>query len=140
MVMEETHVRVLYKDTDQMGIVYYANYLIWFEIGRSELFRTMGAPYSEFERNEIYLPVIKVHCEYKKPAYYDDELRIITEINSLQELRIFFVYRIYRENLLVANGSSEHAFVNREGKPLLLHKHSPFLWKRLKKIVEGEDN
>ncbi len=140
MAINESHVRVLYKDTDQMGIVYYANYLIWFEIGRSELFRAMGIPYSEFEKNEIYLPVIKVHCEYKKPAYYDDELKIITEVNSLQELRILFVYRVYRESLLLANGSSEHAFVNGKGNPQPLHKHSPFLWRRLKKIVEGGDN
>lgn len=139
MLQKDTAARVLYKDTDQMGIAYHANYLVWFEVGRTELFRSTGTPYSEFEKNNFYLPVIKVYCEYKQPAYYDDELKIITRVESLQEVRMQFGYEIYREDELLCTGNTEHAFVNRKGKPVVLYKHSPFLWKRLKLFVDDND-
>lgn len=139
MILKECVLRVRYKETDQMGIAYHSNYLVWFEVARSELFRAMGTPYSELEKNDLFLPVIKVMCEYKKPAYYDDELRVIIKLESMQDVRINFNYEIYRENNLICTGSTEHAFMNRNGKPLALKKHSPFLWKRLNSIVDEKD-
>lgn len=129
----EYEIRVRYAETDQMGVVYYANYLVWLETGRSEYFRDMGMPYSEVEKNDILLPVTKVFCQYKSPARYDDVIRIVTSISSLQDVRIHFKYELFRKNSgeLLAIAETEHAFVNRQGRPVVLKKHNPFLWKRL---------
>ena len=136
MVKDETTIRVRYKDTDQMGMVYHANYLVWFEIGRTELMRRLGMPYLECERNNLYLPVIKVSCEYKVPARYDDLVTVHTWIESLQAVRLFFGYEVRREDELLVRGGTEHAFVNGRGKPVVLRKYSPFLWGRLCRAVE----
>ncbi|MDW7649873.1 MAG: thioesterase family protein [Bacillota bacterium] len=129
----ETMIRVRYAETDQMNVVYYANYFIWLEAGRTEYFRDMGMPYSEVEKNDILLPVTKAFCQYKAPARYDDLVRVVTSIASLQDVRILFKYEIFRSENgeLLANAETEHAFVNRQGRPVVLKKHNPFLWKRL---------
>ncbi len=125
--------RVRYAETDQMGVVYHANYFAWFEVGRSEYFRQLGMPYGEFEKNQLFLPVTKAFCQYKTPACYDDLLRVVTGINNLQEVRMSFKYEIFRHenNVLLAIGETEHAFVNHLGKPVVLKKYNPFLWRRL---------
>ena len=130
----ETVVRVLYKDTDKMGVVYYANYLVWFEIGRTEYFRELGLPYVEFEKHDILMPVINVSCNYKLPAYYDDQIKIITSLQSLQGTRISFYYQIKRDTYLLAYGNTEHAFINHKGKPLALNKFNPEIWERLQGV------
>jgi len=127
----ETRVRVRYQETDQMGMAYHANYLVWFEVGRTEYFRELGLPYKEFEKNNLYLPVINVYCEFRKPALYDDLLTVTTRVDSLQEVRLSFVYEVIREEETLARGNTEHAFVNHQGKPVVLRKQSPFLWKRI---------
>lgn len=137
MIRNETAIRVRYKDTDQMGVVYYANYLVWFEVGRTEYFRSLGMPYGEFEKNSIYLPVTKAFCEYKIPARYDDAVTVVTRINELQEVRLSFNYEIRRGHELLALGGTEHAFVNQKGRPVVLRKHSPFLWRRMHEALAG---
>jgi acyl-CoA thioester hydrolase len=127
----ETSVRVRYEETDQMGVVYYANYFVWFEVGRTEYFRTLGMPYYEFERNDIYLPVTRAFAHYKAPARYDEVIRVVTDITNIQEVRMGFKYEIFRENELLVLGETEHAFVNKTGKPVVLKKNNPFLWRRL---------
>ncbi len=136
MLTGECYIRVRYKETDQMGIAYHSNYLVWFEVARSELFRSIGVPYLEFEKNDLFLAVIKVICEYRKPAYYDDELKVVIRLESMQDVRISFDYEILRNDELLCTGTTQHAFVNRRGKPMALKKHSPFLWKRLNSIIE----
>lgn len=133
----EAIVRVRYAETDQMGVAYYSNYFTWLEVGRTEYFRQMGMPYSEVEKNDILIPVTKAFCHYKSPARYDDTLRIVTNIASLQEVRIAFKYEVFRQETgeLLANGETEHAFVNRQGRPVVLKKHNPFLWKRLQETA-----
>lgn len=86
--------RVRYAETDQMGIVHHANYPVWYEMGRTEMFRTIGLPYDEMERRGIMLPLINLHCDYKKPAYYDEELRVVTRLKELPSVRIRFDYQI----------------------------------------------
>ena len=135
MFKGDTYVRVRYQETDQMGLAYHANYIIWFEVGRTEYFRQLGLPYKEFEKNNLYLPVIKVQSEFKKPAYYDDLLTVVTKIETLHEVRLAFVYEIYREKELLALGGTEHVFVNDRGKPQILRKQSPFLWKRIQEAL-----
>ena len=136
----EAFLRVRYKDTDQMGLVYYANYFIWFEVGRSEFLRALGMSYKSLEQSEIFLPVIEAYCEYKHPARYDDELRVVTSLKTLQEVRLGFHYDIFKmdkvdnEEVLLVSGETRHAFVNKKGRPLVLRKQNPFLWRMLKDI------
>ncbi len=136
---DETTVRVRYKDTDQMGVAYYANYLIWFEVGRTEMMRNLELPYREFEKSNIFLPVLKAFCEYKQPARYDDQLTIVTRLESLHNVRLVFNYEIKRKDELLASGYTEHAFVNNNGRPVVLKKFSPFLWNRLCQALEKQD-
>jgi len=134
----ETKIRVRYQETDQMGMAYHANYLVWFEIGRTELMRSIGLPYIEFEKSSLYLPVLKAYCEYKHAARYDDLLTIITFIESLQYVRTVFNYEIRRDDKKIAGGYTEHAFINEAGRPVVLKKISPFLWNRLYKALESD--
>lgn len=137
MKHNETTVRVRYKDTDQMGVAYYANYFVWFEVGRCEYFRGLGMSYRDLEQNEIFLPVIEAFCKYKSPARYDDLLRVVTRLNFLEDVKLGFYYEIFHlgKNTLLANGETIHAFVNRKGKPIVLRKHNPFFWRIMKEKV-----
>jgi len=110
-----TEVRVRYAETDQMGIVYYANYLVWFELGRVELLRSMGMAYSRLEVDHgCILPVIESHCRYRSPARYDDEILIETTPALVRGSVLKFAYRILRkvhdggENTLLAEGETVH--------------------------------
>ena len=136
MKTNKTVIRVRYGETDQMGIAYHANYLAWFEIGRTELMRSIGLPYIEFEKNELFLPVLKAYCEYKHAARYDDQLTISTRLESIQKVRLTYNYEIYRDGILIAKGYTEHAFINDRGRPIALKKTSPFLWSRLCRALE----
>jgi acyl-CoA thioester hydrolase len=110
-----TEVRVRYAETDQMGIVYYANYLVWFEIGRVELLRSLGLAYSQLETDhQCILPVVEASCRYKSPARYDDRIVIETRPSLLRGSVIKFAYRILRmgadgeESKLLAEGETVH--------------------------------
>ena len=112
--------RVPYADTDQMGVVYYANYLIYFERLRNELLRQSGTPYKIWEQRGIFLPVVESHCRYRNPAFYDDQLRIIGWVDSFGKTRIRIAYRVERGGKLLAEGSTVHACLNRHGRPVRL--------------------
>ena len=126
-----TEVRVRYAETDQMGIVYYANYLVWFEIGRVELLRALGLAYSQLEiEHQCILPVIEASCRYRSPARYDDEILIETRPSLLRGSVIKFAYRIYRkanqegkERELLAEGETVHVVCDDQlqRKPLPEH-------------------
>ena len=111
-----TQVRVRYAETDQMGIVYYANYLVWFEIGRVELLRSLGLAYSQLETDHLcILPVVEATCRYRSPARYDDEILIETRPSLLRGSVIKFAYQIWRkapiegeERKLLAEGETVH--------------------------------
>ena len=111
-------VRVLYRDTDQMGVAYYANYLVWFEQGRTELMRSIGLPYNEVEKRGVLLPVSRCTCNYRAPARYDDLLLIETSIIELTAISISFGYRIYRkeDKTLIATGDTKHPFLDKDRK------------------------
>lgn len=111
-------VRVTYSDTDRMGFAYYANYLIWFEIGRTELLRSLGQTYKNWEDHlGIFLPVAECTIEYKRSAVYDDLLRIETAITHLTRATVSFSYDIVRvdDNVSIATGRTKHPFVDRRG-------------------------
>ncbi|MDH3442660.1 MAG: acyl-CoA thioesterase [Deltaproteobacteria bacterium] len=113
-----TSYRVIYGDTDKMGIVYYANYLRLFERGRCELLRELGVPYGEIEARGIHFPVVEAHCRYAKPARYDDLVLIETELEFVSRATLIFSYRILREpdGPPLAEGSTKHACVDGAGK------------------------
>lgn len=117
-----TTVRVRYAETDRMGVVYYANYLVWFEVGRTEWLRETGWSYRELEADGIALPVIEVHCEYRQPARYDDELVIATRASLLTPVRIRFDYEIVRsrDNVATVTGHTVHAALDADGRPCRL--------------------
>lgn len=118
MYRHRTTYRVIYGDTDNMGQAYYGNYFRWFEIGRNEMFRSIGLSYKAVEERGIFLPVAEAHCKYAAPAKYDDILVIETAVDHKIKAAIKFDYNIYREDgqTLVAQGYTKHPCVNREGK------------------------
>lgn len=118
MPTHKTTCRVIYGDTDNMGQAYYGNYFRWFEIGRNELFRSLGLAYATVESRGIFLPVAETYCKYSVPARYDDFLTIETSLDSRLKGAIKFDYRIFGEDekTLLAQGYTKHACLNREGK------------------------
>jgi acyl-CoA thioester hydrolase len=118
MLSHKTEIRVRYADTDQMQFVYNGKYLEYFEVGRTEMLRENGLPYSMIEKNGYQLPVLETHAKYVSPAYYDDLLIIESLVKEYPTLRIHIDYKIYRKenNNLVAEGFTEHVFIKKESK------------------------
>ncbi|MBO8171865.1 MAG: acyl-CoA thioesterase [Bacillaceae bacterium] len=139
--ISETTVKVRYQETDQMGVVYHANYLVWFEVGRTHFIRELGIPYSVLEQKNILLPVLEANCKYKIPARYEDELVVRTRLAELSPARLRFDYDIYRpaDDRVLSEGYTLHAFVNREMKPYNIKKYAPDLFERLQKSVSSDD-
>lgn len=118
----EAKVRVIYGDTDQMGVVYYANYLRYFERARSEYLRAHGGDYRELEKSGHFLPVVEASCRYRAPARYDDLLTIRTRIAEVRRSAVTFEYEVFREGAteLLASGRTQHVCTNRAGKAVRL--------------------
>lgn len=112
--------RVIYGDTDQMGVVYHANYLRYFELARCEYIRARGRPYKDIEKDGARLPVIEAHAHYHQPARYDDLLVIKTFVQGLRRASMTFGYQVRREGdpALLCEGHTLHACVNAEGRPI----------------------
>jgi acyl-CoA thioester hydrolase len=114
----ETSVRVRYAETDQMGVVYYANYLVWMEVGRVELCRACGFNYRDMEEQEgILLAVAEANCRYASPARYDDEVTIRTWVEDPHNKMVTFYYEMRVGDRKVATGHTRHIFLNRELRP-----------------------
>jgi acyl-CoA thioester hydrolase len=117
-----TRLRVRYAETDQMGVAYYANYLVWFEVARTDFLRHFGWTYREMEAGGVFLPVIEAHCEYKRPARYDDELVVETSGRLVSKVRLTFEYvvTVAGQADVVATGYTAHAATDPAGKPCRL--------------------
>jgi acyl-CoA thioester hydrolase len=117
--MVEARLRVIYGDTDQMGVVYYANYFRYFELARSEFFRARGGSYLEFEREGKLLPVVEAGCAYRSPARYDDMLVIRASLTEVRGASLSFGYEVRREadGQLLVTGQTKHACIRRDGRP-----------------------
>jgi len=113
---------VRYAETDQMGVVYYANYFVWFEVARTDLLRESGWNYRAMEADGFSLPVIEARCAYVQSAKYDDELEVRTGGELLSPVRVQFNYEIVRasDGATLATGSTVHATLDRDGKPCRL--------------------
>jgi acyl-CoA thioester hydrolase len=111
----ETRLRVRYAETDQMGVVYHSNHLIWFEVGRVELMRQLGFSYRDMERDDgRFIAVVEVICRYRAPAYYDDEILVRTRLKNLRESVVVFSYELVREGdrTLLAEGETTHIVID----------------------------
>ena len=111
----ETTLRVRYAETDRMGVVYHANFVIWFEVGRVELMRQLGFEYSQMEQQDnCYIPVADLRVRYKAPARYDDEIVVRTELKNVRSSLLHFSYEIFRlaDRTLLATGETMHIIVN----------------------------
>jgi acyl-CoA thioester hydrolase len=118
MIRSKSSVTVRYAETDMMGIVYHANYLPWFEVGRTTLLKEIGVPYRRLEEEGFRLPVLEIAAKYVRPALYDDTLEILTTLTERPAIRIRLEYEVRRGEELLATGSSLHAFVDRQGRPV----------------------
>jgi acyl-CoA thioester hydrolase len=118
--VNETRLRVRYAETDQMGVVYYANYLVWMEVGRVELCKACGFNYRDIEIEDgIFLAVAESHCRYRFPARFDDEVIVRTSIETANTRMVTFGYemRLVESGRRLATGSTRHVFVSRAMRP-----------------------
>jgi acyl-CoA thioester hydrolase len=118
MIQSRSQVTVRYAETDMMGIVYHANYLPWFEVGRTTLLKEIGVSYRKLEEEGFRLPVLEVAAKFIRPAVYDDTLEVTSTVRERPLIRIRIDYEVRRGGELLATGNTLHAFVDREGKPV----------------------
>lgn len=128
-----TELRVRYAETDAMGIVHHSTYLLWFEVGRVELLRAYGVPYTEFEARGISSPVVESTLRWKSPARFDDLIRVEASVGELSPARLRFNYRITRpaDGKVLCEGYTLHAFTGPSGRPLALSKAAPEFYQAL---------
>lgn len=128
----DTTIRVRYAETDLMGVVYHANYPIFFEMGRSEFMREKGFTYRDFEASGYRLVVTALEAKYHNSATYDDVITVRTRVSELQSRGLTFQYAIYKENTLLVEGKTKHLCINSNKKPVMI---PPELLKILKKCL-----
>lgn len=140
MEINQTDIEVRYQETDQMGVVYHANYLVWFEIGRTKFIEQLGFRYTEMEKNNIVSPVVDIQISYKRPATYGDVVTVYTWLEAYDGIRTTYAYRIEDEqNNILVTGSSKHVIVHKETfKPLRLRKEHPDWHLAYKSQLKGE--
>ena len=127
MVVNESKVKVRYQETDQMGVVYHANYLVWFEIGRTNLIEQLGFNYADMEHRGVVSPVIDIEAKYKKPLKYGDTATVKTIIEKYDGFRGVYYYEIFNESgELAVTGRTTHVCVKKETfRPISIRKSFP---------------
>ena len=117
-----SRLKVRYAETDQMGVVYYANYFVWFEVGRTDWLRAAGSNYRTMEAEGYSLPVIEAQCSYRESARYDDDLEVRTVAAMMSPVRVQFTYELVRvgDGATLATGTTLHAALDRSGRPCRL--------------------
>ena len=115
--VSELKLRVLYADTDKMGIVYHSNYFRWFEAGRGKYMRTRALPYSITENAGVQLPLVEAGIKYHKPAIYEDIITIRTAVVNISPVVVHFEYEIFKDAVLLVTGFTKHAAINKNGRP-----------------------
>ena len=118
MISHSFKTKIYYKDTDQMGIVYYSRYFEFFESARTELLASIGLAVRNIEENDVFLPVISAKCDYKKSAKFEDEITVVSSIDDLPTSRLIINYRVLgKDESILASGSTVHGFINANGTP-----------------------
>ena len=115
-------IRIIFGDTDQMGVVYYANYLRFFESARAAYWRDLGKSYKDLEGWGVALPVVEAHCKYRRPSHYEDLLAVEVDVDELRGASMRFAYEVRRDGELLADGWTRHAVIGTDGKPRGLPK------------------
>lgn len=135
MIENISEIRVRYAETDAMGVAYHANYLVWFEVGRTALLEELGYPYAQLEADGILLPVAECHVRYRVPARYDDVLVVRSSCTELRGVSMVLSYRIENKDtgVLHAEGWTKHAIVDRNMKPVKVRDVNP----RLLELLQG---
>ena len=118
--MGEITIRVRYAETDRMGLLHHSIYFVYFEMGRTELLRARGYSYRDIEDSGHFLVIIDIGCKFRRPAYYDDLLTLRTSITKVTHVKIVHHYQLLRDGVLLAEGHSTLACVDRDGKPAAL--------------------
>lgn len=137
----ETYVRkVNYYETDQMGFVHHSNYIRYFEEARAWFMEQVGYPYAELEENEIVSPVLSVSCQYRHPVRYGETVLIRTRLTSMGRVKCAFAYEVVEEKSgqLRATGSSEHCFLDRDGKVVSIQKKNPAFYEAFLAAAEKQ--
>lgn len=137
----ETTLRVRYKETDQMGVVHHTNYLVWFELGRTELIRRQGYSYSELEKRGLLLPVVDLNVRYHAPARYEELVTVRTKIQEFTGAKIVFGYEIVNQEneMRLVTGTTTHLWVNKEMKLVNIKRFLPELYQVLNDIYECKE-
>jgi acyl-CoA thioester hydrolase len=117
---DEILIRVRYAETDRMGLLHHANYIVYFEQGRTELLRKRGLSYKDVEDAGHFLVIVELSCKYKRPARYDDVLTLRTTVSKVTHVKIVHTYELLRDGLLLAEGQTTLACVDRDGRPQAL--------------------
>lgn len=112
--------RIIFGDTDQMGVVYYGNYMRFFEGARMSYWRALGKSYKDLEDAQVAMPVVEAHCNYKRPARYEDLIVVETEVSEIRAASLRFVYKVWRDDTLLAEGYTRHAVIGPNGRPRAL--------------------
>ena len=124
-------IRIIFGDTDQMGVVYYANYLRFFESARADYWRSLGRTYKDLEDAQVAMPVVEAHCNYKKPARYEDLLEVDIRVGELRTASLRFDYVVYRGADVLADGYTRHAMIGPNGRPRAIPQF-------MKELVEAD--
>jgi len=137
MNLVRTPIEVRYQETDQMGVVYHANYLIWFEIGRTKFIEKLGFKYVDMEKAGVLSPVTDIHVSYKQPARYGDDVIVETWLDKYDGIRTIYAYRVLVNGETLVTGSSEHVIVKKDNfRPVTLRKYFPEWHKAYKNILD----
>lgn len=138
-MINQLKITARYAETDMMGIIHHSVYAVWFEAARTEFIKMTGTRYSELEKQGIMLPLSSIYCRYFLPVHYEDEVIIETRLEKLSAARIDFAYRVIRDGKIMAEGKTEHGFVNSVTfRPMNLKKKYPVLFETLSKLIQNE--
>lgn len=134
----ESKIIVRYQETDKMGIVHHSVYPIWYEVARTDYIKILGITYSKMEALGVMTPIIEVTSKYSMPAYYEDELKIEVQVIKITPARIVFEYKVYKKGLdkPINIGTTMHAWVGKDMKPINMKKHMPELYIALENAIE----
>ena len=129
-----------YAETDQMGVIYHTNYIVWFEVARSDFFKSIGYSYKKLEEENIILPVLEVKCEYIKPAKYDQNVRVETSIYMFKGVRFGLKYCVHDDetDVLLARGHTLHGFVDKSLKPINIKKKNRIVYDVIIEAMEDK--
>ncbi|MFZ3577727.1 acyl-CoA thioesterase [Virgibacillus sp. DJP39] len=140
MSIVTTEIEVRYQETDQMGVVYHANYLVWFEIGRTKFIEHLGFHYAEMEKSNVVSPIVDAQVSFKKPIRYGEKAIVETWLEQYDGLRSVYGYRILNQNHEIAiTGTTKHVIVKKDNfRPLSLKRTFPDWHQAYKNEIEGD--